>query len=129
MGSAGKLATDLGLLRNVSTSSDEIATPGSHLRAQVTRRDHPLAYGYDDVHHVFRVNGPVYSVPEHYEHWIVVQYGTKPPPDDDEDKEKEKEKTDDEFLLSGFVSGQEDLERKGVVLDQRQPRAAVGTAK
>ena len=138
LGSAGVLATDSGLLRNVSRlSAGEVNTPGSAIQTQVRRRDHPLVYGYDDVHHVFRTNGPVYSVPRHLEHWIVSQYGTKPPPQDDDsgsddnpqddsvrdDDSAKDEVTDDaddsegDFLLIGYVSGRDELERKGVVLD------------
>ena len=110
-------------------------TPGSAIQTQVVRRDHPLVYGYDDVHHVFRGNGPVYRVPRHLEHWIVSQYGTKPPPEDDdddsdtdadadsdsEDSETPEDDASDagegEFLITGYVSGRDELERKGVVLD------------
>ena len=98
----------------------------------ITRREHPIAYGYDEVHHVFRINGPVYTVPRHHEHWIVSQYGTKPP-DDDEDSDSEQEDDSDssadssqrrDFLVTGFVSGRKELERKAVVLDI--PRHAGG---
>jgi len=141
LGSAGILATDSGLLRNVSRlSASEVNTPGSVIQTQVVRRDHPLVYGYDDVHHVFRGNGPVYRVPRHFEHWIVSQYGIKPPPkDDDSDSDSEDPEPDDpqdetgdddsdetegDFLITGYVSGRDELERKGVVLDV--PRHAGG---
>jgi hypothetical protein len=127
LGSAGILATDSGLVRNVSRlSAGAVATPGSALTTMVTRREHPIAYGYDDVHHVFRINGPVYTVPKHREHWIVSQYGTKPPDDDgdsDSDPSADSSKGKD-FLQTGFVSGQKELERKAVVLDI--PRHAGG---
>ncbi|MBT5874046.1 MAG: hypothetical protein HOH43_11565 [Candidatus Latescibacteria bacterium] len=114
MGSAGKLATESGLLRNVGAlGNSAVNTPGSAIQTKVVRRDHPLAYGFSDVHHVFRTNGPVYTVSEKYEHWIVVQYGTKPAPGDQEDEKK----PEGAFLQTGFVSGQKALERKGVVLD------------
>ena len=135
LGSAGILATDSGLVRNVSRlGAGAVSTPGSALTTMITRAEHPIAYGYDEVHHVFRINGPVYTVPKHREHWIVSQYGTKPP-DDDEDSDSEAEGDDNsdaasdssqrqDFLLTGFVSGQKELERKAVVLDI--PRHAGG---
>jgi hypothetical protein len=86
----------------------------------VVRRDHPITYGFDDIHHVFRTNGPVYTVPKHFEHWIVVQYGIKTPEENKEKKdflEFEKQEPEGDFLITGFVSGQKALERKGVVLD------------
>jgi len=147
MGAAGQLATEMGLVRNVGTlAGGKVNTPGSTIQTKVVRRDHPIAYGYEDVHHIFRVNAPVYTVPKQYDHWIVVQYGTKPLRDDDEDDEKkadageepesenkeptaaeetdeedglsDKDKDDaDKILLSGFVSGASELEKKAVVLD------------
>jgi hypothetical protein len=154
LGSAGILATDSGILRGVSHSS-QVRTPGSALSTRVVRRDHPVAWGYDDEHWVFRINGPVYTVPEHLEHWIVVQYGTSDRPDEnteEEDSETETETdtdtdtdtdesasadgetgADDEparaakseaMLQTGFISSEKDLEHKAVVLDV--PRRAGG---
>ena len=146
MGSAGVLATDTGLLRNVSSvRGSDIDTPGSTLQAQVVRRDHPIAYGYEDENYLFRVNGPTYSVPEEFDHWIVVKYGTKPlrekkktdaedggkdenPAEATADTEKkvdakeetkkdEKQKDEAKFLLSGFVKGKDVLEKCGAVID------------
>lgn len=93
LGSAGRLATDFGLLRNVDTSRARVNTPGSVVQTMVVRRDHPICYGYEDVNHVFRTNGPLYSVPEKFDHWIVLKYGTKPLRED-EDETKDK-KTDE----------------------------------
>jgi len=123
MGSAGRLAVDTGLLRNVDTlAGEEVNTAGSMLRTRVVRRDHPVAYGYEDVNHVFRVNGPLYTVPKHYEHWIVVQYGTRDREEQDEAESQSQE--DSELLLSGYLAGEKELQRKGVVLDI--PRHAGG---
>lgn len=94
LGSAGVLATDFGLLRNVSSAS-ATDTPGSFVQAKMTRPDHPLTYGYKEIDHVFRGNGPVYTVAKHYDHWIVAQYGTKPLRDDDEDEDEEGEEDED----------------------------------
>jgi hypothetical protein len=124
MGSAGRLAVDSGLLRNVGTlAGEQVNTAGSMLQTKVVRRNHPVAYGYEDVNHVFRVNGPLYTVPKHYEHWIVVQYGTQEREEEDE-SESQPDDADTELLLSGFVSGGDELQRKGVVLDV--PRHAGG---
>jgi hypothetical protein len=140
LGSSGRLATDFGLVRNVSTQSGGVSTPGSSLQAMVTRRDHPIAYGYEDVNHVQRGNGPLYSVPKKYDHWIVLKYGTKPLRDDEEKDNKEKEpnetsaatadgepkqteekkpeeKPKGKFLQSGFVEGQDTLEKAGAIID------------
>jgi len=125
LGSAGRLATDFGLLQNVGTlTSDNINTPGSSLRAKVRRRDHPIAYGFEDVHPVFRTNGPVYTVAQQYEHWIVVQYGTKEKAEKGKDENGSADAVPKELLIAGLVKGASALERRAVVLDV--PRHAGG---
>ena len=93
MGSAGRLATDMGLVRNVSTSSTSVSTPGSVIQTKVLRRDHPIAYGFEDVNHVFRINGPLYDGPTRFDHWIVLKYGTSPLLDAAHDEERANEAT------------------------------------
>jgi len=146
LGSSGRLATDFGLVRNVTTmAGGGVATPGSSLQAMVTRRDHPIAYGYDDVNWVQRGNGPLYSVPKKFDHWIVLKYGTKPLREDEERDKKEEQKKESleasaegeaatadaakpeekkaeekpkgKFLQSGFVEGQDTLEKSGAIID------------
>ncbi len=115
LGGAGELATESGLLRNVSSRSG-VNTPGSAVQTMVVRRDHPIAYGFEDVHHVFRTNGPMYSVPEQYEHWIVVQYGSQIP-DRLKGKMDKPKNAGGPFMLTGYVSGQQQMQKQGVVLD------------
>ena len=131
MGSSGTLATEFGLVRNVSTVSSGVETPGSAIQTKILRADHPIAYGYDEVNYVFRTNSPLFSVPKNFDHWIVMQYGTKPlREDDDADTKKDEgeeepkddkkdEKSDDKktFLLSGYVDKQDALETKGAIID------------
>jgi hypothetical protein len=141
LGSSGVLATDFGLVRNVDTSSARVYTPGAVLQAKVVRPEHPIAYGFDEVTFLARGNMPLYNVPERYDHWIVVKYGTKPlREEDDEDHEKAvapdeeaapdeavteeqsdgmegKSKSDGKFLLSGSVEGRDTLEKMGAVID------------
>lgn len=114
MGSAGRLATDMGLVRNVSTSRTPISTPGSAIQVKVLRRDHPIAYGFEEVNHVFRINGPLYSVPERFDHWVVLKYGTDPLRDDedededeDEDGDEEEDEDIDETVTAGDEEGEE----------------------
>jgi hypothetical protein len=38
-------------------------TPGSHVRVSFAQTDHPIAYGYPQLTHVFRQNYPLYAVP------------------------------------------------------------------
>ncbi len=48
-------------------------TPGSHLRVTFALPEHPIAYGYPPVTHVFRQNFPLYSVPRR---WLRMAYCT-----------------------------------------------------
>jgi len=89
LGSAGRLATDFGLVRNVSTVSSGVQTPGSSIQTKLLRKDHPIVYGYEEISHVFRTNGPLYSVPQKFDHWIVMQYGTKSIRDDDDEADED----------------------------------------
>ncbi len=125
LGSAGRLATDFGLLRNVGTlNAADVNTPGSSLRVKVLRRDHPIAYGFEEMHTVFRTNGPVYTVPRQYEHWIVVQYGTKANPKKDREEDGGAKDEPASLLVAGLIKGASMLERKAAVLDV--PRRAGG---
>lgn len=115
LGSAGRLASDGGLLRNVSTLPlSAVNTPGAGIQTKVVRRDHPIAYGYEDVNHIFRVNGPVYTVPKQFEHWIVVQYGTKDAPKegDEDEKKGEKKSAEEKKEGAGEASGEKGKDKE-----------------
>jgi len=75
LGSGGLLASDSGLARRVSTARAQ--TPGSHVTTRVLRPEHPLAWGYDPITHVFRGNLPVYDVREFDRGMAVMQFGVK----------------------------------------------------
>ena len=136
LGSSGVLATDFGLVRNVSRAGG-VQTPGSAIQTKLLRKNHPIVYGYEEINHVFRTNGPLYSVPKKFDHWIVMQYGTEPIRDEeDDDKEEgdeenedgEEEDADDDesndkpsdkktFLLSGYVDKKDSIEKNGAIID------------
>jgi hypothetical protein len=46
-------------------------TPGAHVRVTFDRPDHPIAYGYPALTHVFRQNYPLYSLPRR---WLQMAY-------------------------------------------------------
>jgi len=78
LGSAGAIASDSGLVRGiVKRSAGSLNTPGSILTAKVTDMSSPLTYGYDELTHVFRGNGPIFSVPYYDRHYSPLQFGTK----------------------------------------------------
>ncbi len=129
LGSAGQLATETGLIRNVSVDAGAgVQTPGSTLTTKVLRPDHPAVYGFDAVSTVFRVNGPVYKVPKEYDHWIVLQYGTKPIRNDEEEapdsEDSEAKPEDSKFLIAGYINDASKLEKSGAIIDV--PRSAGG---
>jgi hypothetical protein len=121
-------------------------TPGSELRVKVTRPEHPLVYGYEELTQVFRGNGPVFDVAKADHGRVVLQFGTKKPEgeEDEDDKKKgsapgievedldapatpaapaslaktpEKKKDDGRLVLSGLARGQEALDGKPAILD------------
>ena len=76
LGSGGRLVADGGLAREVS-STDSPQSPGSHLTTKVLRPEHPLAWGYPELTHVFRGNLPLFNVREYDRGMVVMQYGTQ----------------------------------------------------
>ncbi len=74
----GVLVTDSGIVRQVSRiSTSGINTPGSVVTAKVTNAASPLTYGFRELTHVFRGNGPVYSVKDQHRYLVAMQFGTK----------------------------------------------------
>jgi hypothetical protein len=95
----------------------------------VLRPEHPIAWGYPQVTHVFRGNQPLFTVPERLWGSVVLQYGTKtiaqeeieadkkadiPTPAPDPSKKKGPDKP---LCLSGMVKGEEFLVRRPAVID------------
>ncbi|MCY4265257.1 MAG: M14 family zinc carboxypeptidase, partial [Gammaproteobacteria bacterium] len=116
LGSAGVLATDSGMLHGVNRiPSGNMNTPGSVLTAKVTNRSSPLVYGYDEITHVFRGNGPIYSVPEYDRHYAPLQFGIKAY----DDAEEEPKATDSPLVQSGgIVRGEEVIDGEPALLSK-----------
>ncbi|HSU83215.1 MAG TPA: hypothetical protein VLR69_12405, partial [Thermoanaerobaculia bacterium] len=101
-------------------------------------------YGYEELTHVFRGNGPIYDVPKSERARVVLQFGTKRPEGEEEEaaaKKKdssgievedldapatpaippkpkpEEKKEDNRLVLSGFVKGEEMVNGKPAILD------------
>lgn len=76
LGSAGVLATESGLARQIGSERPAgMNTPGSVTTARVVARQSPLAYGYEKLTHVFHGNGPVFTVPTAHECAVVIRFG------------------------------------------------------
>ncbi|MGQ0816161.1 MAG: M14 family zinc carboxypeptidase, partial [Gemmatimonadota bacterium] len=71
-------------------SPGQLFHPGSVVRAKIRRPDHPLMYGYPEVTHIFRGNGPLYSVAKRDRDLMLMQYGTKPLQDEEKEKDEGK---------------------------------------
>lgn len=132
LGSAGVLPADGGIARDVTTETPAgLANPGSHVTAKVVRSEHPIAWGYPTVTHVFRGNFPLYTVPERSIGQTVVQYGIKTAAEVEREEDKKadipvaedggkggaKRAEGRPLLISGLLRGGEALERKAAVLD------------
>ena len=134
LGSAGRLAADSGLARGVR-SGDPAGTPGSHVTARVLRPEHPVAFGYGELTHVFHGNLPSFTVSERERGRVVLQYGTKTAAEEEADADRkagvpveasakessqgtdEKPAADPELCLSGLVKDSAALERLPAILD------------
>jgi zinc carboxypeptidase len=141
LGSAGRLPVEGGMARQAFAVEGGFNTPGSELRAKVVRPEHPIVYGYEELTHVFRGNGPIYDVPKPERARVVLQFGTKRPEGEEEEaaakkkdssgievedldapsaapKPKPEEKKEDRRLvLSGFVKGEDMVNGKPAILD------------
>ncbi len=131
LGTAGRLASDSGLARQVSSSKPG-GTPGSHVTAKVLRPEHPVTWGFDETSFVFHRNTPNFTVPEFWQGMVVMQYGTKtmaeaereadkkadiPVDESEEPDSNSDESADPPLSRSGLVKKPEDLERKPAILD------------
>ncbi|MEE8143414.1 MAG: M14 family zinc carboxypeptidase [Planctomycetota bacterium] len=130
LGSAGRLATEGGLVRNISSSPKGVH-PGSHITSKVLRPEHPVAWGYPEVTYVFRGNLPLFGVREYDWGRVVMQYGTQtraeaeeeadrkadiPVPESSPKSETKKEKPRP-LCLSGLVKDPGAIQRKAAIID------------
>ena len=117
-GSGTTLVTETGMIHDVSVKRPSgLNTPGSVITVKVTQPESPLVFGYGELSHVFRGNGPLFSVANHRRHLVPMQFGTKVMGDDAEDAGAEEsddapEASDDPPLVQsgGIVKGSLDGE-------------------
>lgn len=76
LGSGGLLATESGLVRKARAARSS-GTPGSHVTTKVLRPEHPLAWGFPELTHVFRGNLPIYDVADFDRGLVVMQFDSK----------------------------------------------------
>lgn len=116
LGSGTTLVTETGMIHDVSIKRPSgLNTPGSVITAKVLQPDSPLTYGYPELTHVFRGNGPLFSVAKHRRYLVPLQFGTKyvgPDAADDDDEADESDADDAPPLVlsGGIVKGKLDGE-------------------
>ncbi|MBL7862456.1 MAG: peptidase [Cyclobacteriaceae bacterium] len=112
-----RMAAETGIARDLRPyDAQGLFHPGSFVQVKARQSNSPILYGYPELFHVFRGNGPLYQVEKYNRNMMVMQYGTKPlkdeveytglimgMPDRKPVKEKKEEKKDPPYVLSGMV--------------------------
>jgi len=98
-----RVPIDYGMIRGIRiyNPSSEFFNPGSLLRSEVLNPKHPTAYGYDKETAILRRHsGPLLTVPEDMEKYVVVQYAKE-----------------GKVCLSGIVKNEKELNGKAAIMD------------
>src|SRR4029078_5777354 len=94
LGGAGTLPVEGGMVRQAFPAQGGFNSPASERGAKVVRPEHPIVYGYEELTHVFRGNGPIFDVPKPERSRIGLQFGTKKPEGEEEEEAAAKKKKD-----------------------------------
>lgn len=135
LGNSSRLPAESGLASGLSTvTTRALFHPGSVVRARARRPASPILWGYPEVMHIFRGNGPLFSVSDRDSAFVVLQYGTKlkeavpdtgdllgMPPVAAAPRDSAKARKDGasagEYVLSGMVRGQDEIVGQPAILD------------
>jgi hypothetical protein len=80
---ATRLVGESGLARELSELTPRtLFHPGSVVRARARAPRSPILYGFPEVTHVFRGNGPLFQVDQRDSSFIVLQYGARRRPEE-----------------------------------------------
>jgi len=129
-----KMVAETGIARELeSYQAQGLFHPGSFVQVKARKSSSPLLYGYPELFHVFRGNGPLYQVDKYNRDMMVLQYGTKPLKDEVEytgpimgmpdrkvTKEKKDEKKDPPYVLSGMVRNEQTIIGHGGIFNVPQ---------
>ncbi|HIG43337.1 MAG: M14 family zinc carboxypeptidase [bacterium] len=132
LASGGVIAAESGLVTDISVKRPaKMNTPGSILAAKVTSTS-PLVYGYDELTHVFRGNGPIFSVKDHRRDWVSLQFGVKDykedpdaPQDQEAEDDKSKKKKPPLVISGGIVSGAKAIDGEPALISRAQGKGHV----
>jgi hypothetical protein len=135
LGNSSRLPAESGLASALSTvTTRTLFHPGSVVRARARRASSPILWGYPEVTHLFRGNGPLFSVADRDSTYVVLQYGTKlreavpdtgdllgmapvVPAPRDSAKAKANAAAAGDYVLSGMVRGQDEIIGQAAILD------------
>ncbi len=128
------MAAETGIARELKPyNASGLFHPGSVVTTKTRRTDSPIMYGYPEISHVFRGNGPLYQVDKYNRDMMVMQYGTKPLKDEIDytgpimgmpDRKVEAPKKDDTkappYVLSGMVRNEQTIIGHGGIFNVPQ---------
>jgi hypothetical protein len=129
-----RMAAETGIARELEPyQAQGLFHPGSFVQVKARKSSSPILYGYPELFHVFRGNGPLYQVDKYNREMMVMQYGTKPLKDEVEytgpimgmpdkklTKEKKDEKKDPPYVLSGMVRNEQTIIGHGGIFNVPQ---------
>lgn len=129
-----KMAAETGIARELEPyHAAGLFHPGSFVRVKKRNSTSPLLYGYPEVFHVFKGNGPLYQLDKYNRDMMVLQYGTKPlkdeipytgdimgMPDRKVEKEKKDDKKEPPYVLSGMVRNEQTIIGHGGIFNVPQ---------
>ncbi|MFN2565071.1 MAG: M14 family zinc carboxypeptidase [Gemmatimonadaceae bacterium] len=145
LGAATRLVGESGLARELSPLTPRtLFHPGSVVRVRARAPRSPILYGFPEVAHVFRGNGPLFQVDARDSALIVLQYGARrrpeerdegpmlgirvepaarpgaaetPAPDSARAASARGASSDGDYVLSGMVRGQDEIIGQGAIFD------------
>jgi hypothetical protein len=147
LGGATRLAGASGLARELSELTPRtLFHPGSVVRARSRSAKSPILYGFPEVTHIFRGNGPLFQVDARDSAFIVLQYGGRRRPEERDEGPMLGIRTDPSaarpgaaetpapdsatratpprsgasdsaYVLSGMVRGQDEIIGQGAIFD------------
>jgi hypothetical protein len=83
LGGATRLVGESGLARELSELTPRsLFHPGSVVRVRARAPKSPILYGFPEVTHIFRGNGPLFQVDARDSAFIVLQYGARRRPEE-----------------------------------------------
>jgi hypothetical protein len=146
LGGATRLAGESGLARELSELTPRtLFHPGSVVRARTRATASPILYGFPEVTHIFRGNGPLFQVDQRDSSFIVLQYGARRRPVERDEgpmlgirpetaarpgaaetpaadsttpaAATRSAASDSAYVLSGMVRGQDEIIGQGAIFD------------